>query len=171
MTIAVLRLGHRPARDKRVTTHVALAARAFGADAILVSTKDAGLERTVRNLTAKFGGGFEVRTGVPWRETIKGWPGIVVHLTMYGEALEEAIPRIPRDRDLLIVVGAEKVPRAVYDLATLNVSVGNQPHSEVAALAVFLDRWLGGKGLKRAFSGKVRVVPSRRGKVVENLNR
>ncbi|TLZ95287.1 MAG: tRNA (cytidine(56)-2'-O)-methyltransferase, partial [Methanobacteriota archaeon] len=29
--ITVLRLGHRPARDKRVTTHVALTARAFGA--------------------------------------------------------------------------------------------------------------------------------------------
>jgi len=167
MTIAVLRLGHRPARDKRVTTHVALAARAFGADAVLISTKDARLERTIRAIAAKFGGRFEIRTGVPWRETIRGWPGTVVHLTMYGEALEDALPRIPRDGDLLVVVGAEKVPRAVYDLATFNVAVGNQPHSEVAALAVFLDRFLAGAGLKRVFSGKVRIVPSKRGKIVE----
>src|SRR2546428_9325757 len=67
MKIVVLRLGHRPARDKRVTTHVALTARAFGADAVLVSTRDAGLERTLQALVARFGGTFGVRTGVPWR--------------------------------------------------------------------------------------------------------
>ena len=88
-------------------------------------------------------------------------------LTMYGEALDDALPRVPRDEDLLIVVGAEKVPRAVFDLATFNVAVGNQPHSEVAALAVFLDRFRGGRGLRKEFHGRVRIVPSRRGKVVE----
>jgi tRNA (cytidine56-2'-O)-methyltransferase len=30
--LAVFRLGHRVQRDKRLTTHVALVARAFGAD-------------------------------------------------------------------------------------------------------------------------------------------
>ncbi len=169
MTIAVLRLGHRPARDKRVTTHVALTARAFGADAVLVSTKDAGLERGLRSVTAKFGGPFEVRTGVPWREVVRTWKGAIVHLTMYGEPMEDVLPRIPTDADLLIVVGAEKVPRAVFDLATFNVSVGNQPHSEVAALAVFLDRLLQGAGLRRAFRGRLRVVPSKRGKNVETF--
>lgn len=171
MTITVLRLGHRPARDKRVTTHVALTARAFGADAVLVSTKDAGMERTLRALVSKFGGPFQVRTGVPWRETVKNWRGPVVHLTMYGDALDAALPRIPREGDLLIIVGAEKVPRAVYDLAAFNVAVGNQPHSEVAALAVFLDRFLGGAGVRRRFEGRVRVVPSERGKVVETFDR
>ena len=167
MTIAVLRLGHRPARDKRVTTHVALTARAFGADAVLVSTRDAGLERGLRSVTARFGGPFEVRTGVPWRETLRGWDGPIVHLTMYGEPLEDVLPRIPRTADLLLVVGAEKVPRAVFDLATFNVAVGNQPHSEVAALAVFLDRLLEGEGVRRAFRGRMRVVPTKRGKKVD----
>src|SRR5712664_2061363 len=167
MKIVVLRLGHRPARDKRVTTHVALTARAFGADGILVSTRDAGLERTLHALVSRFGGAFEVRTGVPWREVLRDWIGSAVHLTMYGEALDDALARIPRDEDLLIVVGAEKVPRALFDLATFNVAVGNQPHSEVAALAVFLDRFRGGRGLRKDFQGKVRIVPSRRGKVVE----
>lgn len=164
--ITVLRLGHRPGRDRRVTTHVALTARAFGADAIVVAAKDAGLERTLRGVVAKFGGPFGVRTGVPWRDFLGSWRGPVVHLTMYGEPLEDALPRIPRDQDLLVAVGAEKVPRAVFDLATFNVSVGNQPHSEVAALAVFLDRFLQGEGLKRSFQGRVKIVPSRRGKVV-----
>lgn len=35
--IAVLRLGHRKKRDARVTTHVCLAARAFGASKIILS--------------------------------------------------------------------------------------------------------------------------------------
>src|SRR2546426_4030442 len=108
MTITVLRLGHRPARDKRVTTHVALAARAFGADAILVSTKDAGLEKTIHAMAAKFGGPFEIRTGVPWRGKVQGWPGIVVHLTMYGESMEGAMAPVPPDPGLLILRGAEE---------------------------------------------------------------
>ena len=43
--IYILRLGHRPERDKRITTHVALTARAFGAKGIFVSTKDEVLEK------------------------------------------------------------------------------------------------------------------------------
>src|SRR5881296_2692047 len=166
-TISVLRLGHRPARDKRVTTHVALTARAFGGGAIFVSTKDVRLEATLRALVEKFGGPFQVRTGVRWQEVVRSWPGTIVHLTMYGEAIDDVLPRIPTGRDLLIVVGGEKVPRAMYDLATFNVAVGNQPHSEVAALAVFLDRLLEGEGVRRAFRGRMRVVPSKRGKKVE----
>src|SRR2546425_9676702 len=74
-TISVLRLGHRPARDKRVTTHVALAARAFGGGAIFVSTKDVRLEATLRALVEKVGGPFQVRTGVRWQEVVRSWRG------------------------------------------------------------------------------------------------
>ena len=38
--ITVLRIGHRPARDKRVTTHVALAARAFGGEVLAARDGD-----------------------------------------------------------------------------------------------------------------------------------
>ncbi len=164
--ITVLRLGHRPGRDPRVTTHVTLTARAFGADKVLVSTKDPVLERTVRAVVSKFGGSFEVETGVQWRRVIETWRGPVVHLTMYGEPLDAVLPKIPPGEDLLLVVGATKVPRDLYDLATFNVAVGNQPHSEVAALAVFLDRFLAGKELWRTFSGRIGIVPSKRGKTV-----
>ncbi len=168
--IMVLRLGHRPARDQRVTTHVALAARALGADGILVSTKDEGLERTVNSVVERFGGAFTIRTGVDWRKEIKAWKGQVVHLTMYGERLSEALPTLDT-RDMMIVVGAEKVPREVYDLADRNISIGNQPHSEVAALAIFLDRYLGGGMLERSFEGGLTVVPNPRGKTVIDRRR
>ena len=161
--LTVLRLGHRPARDKRVTTHVALTARALGADAILVSTRDPTLERSVRSVVRRFGGSFRIETGVPWRRALKEWRGTKVHLTMYGEPLDAVLPLLPTD-DLLVVVGAEKVPRDVFDLVDANVAIGNQPHSEVAALAIFLDRLLGGKGLSREFGGRLRIRPSPRGK-------
>ena len=163
--ITVLRLGHRPARDKRVTTHVALTARAFGAQKVLVDARDPVLEKTVRGLVRRFGGPFEVETGVPWRRVLKEFAGTKVHLTMYGLHLDDVLPRIPRE-NLLVIVGAEKVPAEVYRLSDLNVAVGSQPHSEVAALAVFLDRLLEGEGLQREFKGRLRIRPSARGKDV-----
>jgi tRNA (cytidine56-2'-O)-methyltransferase len=144
---------------------VALTARALGADGIWVSTPDEVLEKTVRSVVERFGGKFEIRTGVDWRKAMRNWKGEIVHLTMYGEKLSEAISTINSKR-LMIVVGAEKVPRDVYDLADRNVSVGNQPHSEVAALAIFLDRYSGGKALERVLKGGLTIVPNPRGKTV-----
>ena len=161
----VLRLGHRPARDKRVTTHVALAARALGARGIVVSTKDPELEKVVRSVVERFGGDFEIRTGVKWREFVRQFDGDVVHLTMYGLHIDDALERISSEK-VLVVVGAEKVPPEIYQMATYNVAVGNQPHSEVAALAVFLDRFLKGEGLRKEFKGRLRILPCERGKKV-----
>lgn len=170
--IHVLRLGHRRARDARVTTHVCLTARAFGADAVVVAEKDATLEKTVTDVVRRFGGPFEVRTGEPWKPLVRAWKkrgGVVVHLTMYGEPLDAALPRI-RGKDVLVVVGAEKVPGELYDLADANVAVGNQPHSEVAALAVTLDRLTDGTWSRRTFEGEVQIVPNPRGKTLIKRN-
>lgn len=171
--LVVLRLGHRPSRDKRVTTHVALTARALGADEVWVSTKDGMLERTINDLVTRFGGGFIVRTGVKWRDAIKSWKGSVVHLTMYGQHLQEALRELERmnEQDMLIIVGAEKVPREVYELAHLNVSIGNQPHSEIAALAVFLYAALGDAPLYRKLNSRLTVIPNPRGKTVVDEGR
>ena len=167
--ITILRLGHRPERDKRITTHVALTARAFGARRIMVSTKDPGLEESVRDVVKRFGGDFEITTGVNWRRFLQDFQGTVVHLTMYGLPVDEAAPQVP-DGDVLVVVGAEKVPPEVYQRADLNVAVGNQPHSEVAALAILLDRVFQGKMLRRDYEGaQIRVLPCERGKNVVEL--
>ena len=164
--LVVLRMGHRLVRDQRMTTHVALTARAFGADEVWVDREDAQLEARVADVVERFGGPFDIRTGVSLRGSIRRWEGTVVHLTMYGEPLDETLPRISRNRDLLVVVGSEKVPGDLFERAGFNIAVGNQPHSEVAALAVFLDRFLRGEGLKRRFLGRLEVQPSARGKVV-----
>jgi tRNA (cytidine56-2'-O)-methyltransferase len=164
--ISILRLGHRPQRDKRITTHVGLVARALGADRLLIPTKDLSIKKTIDDVTNRFGGEFEVETGLNWRNHIKTLKGTIVHLTMYGEHIDCVLDKIPEDEDLLLVIGAEKVPGEIYGLADYNVAVGNQPHSEIAALAIFLDRFKKGKGLKKEFDGKMKIIPTARGKEV-----
>ena len=167
--IWIMRIGHRPERDKRVTTHVALSSRALGAKGLFVDTYDEVLEGNIRSVVERFGGDYTIKTGVSWKEAVKDFKGKVVHLTMYGQAVTDALPKIPRDEDIMIIVGAEKVPAEVYQRADFNVSVGNQPHSEIAALAIFLDRFTEGKALYSDRHGKLTVVPNERGKtVVEN---
>jgi tRNA (cytidine56-2'-O)-methyltransferase len=164
--ITVLRIGHRIGRDKRITTHVALVARAFGTDRIIIDARDEQIEKNIRSICIRFGGNFEVESGVNAKKIIKQWDGAIVHLTMYGEKLDTSINKIDKNRDLLIIVGAEKVPPEIYEMADFNVSVGNQPHSEVAALAVFLDRYSGGKWQEKQFNGKIEILPCNNGKKV-----
>ncbi len=168
--ITVLRLGHRPARDKRVTTHVGLVARCFGASRMVITTRDDELVSRIQSVNDRFGSNFSVEYQRNWKNYIRSFDGIVVHLTMYGEKLGEVAGRIGHDGDLLVVVGSEKVPKEVYHLATYNVAVGNQPHSEVAALALFLDRYTGGAWEKEELGGKLKIMPSARGKKVETVS-
>lgn len=164
--IAVLRIGHRPDRDKRITTHVALVARAFGAKKMFVDTKDRKLEETIQSVCGRFGGDFTIETGVSAKTILTQWSGLVVHLTMYGEKLDKSLKKIRKKNDVLVVVGAEKVPAFLYEESDFNIAVGNQPHSEVAALAVFLDRLNEGKWQTKKFKGKLMIVPCSRGKNV-----
>ena len=164
--IAVLRIGHRIKRDKRITTHVALVSRAFSADKIFIDTKDKKIEENLRSTCSRFGGDFKIYTGVNKYKIIKDWKGTIVHLTMYGDELDKSIKKINKKKDLLIIVGAEKVPAKIYELADFNISIGNQPHSEVAALGLFLDKYTQGKWKNIEFNGKIQILPSNKGKKV-----
>jgi len=172
--IYVLRLSHRRERDKRVTTHVLLTARAFGARGAFYSgDEDPDMEEKIRDVVARWGGAFEVRYEPDWLAFMKRWKasgGFICHLTMYGLHIDDCMNEVPRDKPVLVVVGSEKVPRVVYEVADLNMAIGHQPHSEVAALAVFLDRFFGGEELRREFEGaKLKIMPSRKGKRVLKL--
>jgi tRNA (cytidine56-2'-O)-methyltransferase len=169
MRVVVLRLGHRPERDKRITTHVGLVARAFGAEEMLLAGRDDKLVGGLEDVAERWGGDFRVRSEVSWKREARLWKesgGRIVHLTMYGTPLSKSIEEIRRSEAVMVVVGAEKVPPEIYEMADWNVGVGNQPHSEVAALAVFLDRLWVGEELDREFKGKIEVVPSPRYKTV-----
>ena len=164
--IAILRIGHRIHRDKRITTHVALAARTFGADIIYIDKKDTNLEKNIQSICKRFGGNFQIKTGINKNKIIKNWNGIIVHLTMYGENLINGLKKVDNKKDLLIIIGAEKVPPEIYQLSDFNISVGNQPHSEVAALAIFLDRYTKGEWIKNKYNGKIQIIPKNEGKKV-----
>lgn len=164
--IVVLRIGHRINRDKRITTHVALVARAFGADKILISTKDDKIEKTIKSMCSRFGGDFQIESGVKIKKFIQDWKGVIVHLSMYGDVIEKSINNIDRNCDLLIIVGSEKVPFYIYEAADFNISIGNQPHSEVSALALFLDRYTKGSWVDKKFYGKIEIIPCNSGKKV-----
>ena len=160
--ITVLRLGHRPSRDKRVSTHLLLAARAFGArDAIYTGIKDVTLEESVSKIVKEWGGDFSVEYSESWKKTLRAWKGKIIHLTMYGLPVEDVIDEIKDDLfPKLVVVGGAKVPGELYGMADWNVAVTNQPHSEVSALALFLHELYCGKELSLNFPGaKLTVVP------------
>ena len=70
---AVLRLGHRPERDQRVTTHVGLTARALGARRFFLAGDDQGVVSSIGDVVERWGGGFEAENNVKWRRCIADW--------------------------------------------------------------------------------------------------
>lgn len=172
--ISVLRLGHRIERDKRITSHLGLTARAFGADEIILSGDwDSSPLETWESVTKRFGGNFGSsfeESPISWlRNASKSGSNTIIHLTMYGEPWRESIKSISHEKPIIIVVGGTKVSGQVYDLADHNISIGNQPHSEVAALAIFLESWFGPiDEYSRFTSPELRVIPSAVGKTVIN---
>lgn len=170
--ITVLRLGHRRKRDARVSTHCGLVARAFGANGIVYSgEEDRKLVESIKKVIKNWGRPFYVSYEKNWRKVIlRNKKATKVHLTMYGIPLEQKIREIRKKKNILLIVGGEKVPGEVYKLSDYNISVTNQPHSEVAAMAVFLHEYFAGKELKKKFSNaKIRVLPSEKGKIVKGI--
>lgn len=169
MKIEVLRIGQRLVRDDRVTTHVALVSRAFGASKILMQEVNPEIKKTISDVNRTWGGTFEVEIIDNWKKVLKSKKNSfkIVHLTMYGENINSVVDKLRQEEQVLIVVGAEKVPREVYDIADYNIAVGNQPHSEISALAVLLDRVLQGRQfLKKHENAQKEIIPTKRGKKV-----
>lgn len=170
----MLRLGHRPERDKRITTHVGLTSRLLGAEGMLLASDDPGIVKTIDDVVQRWGGNFYVKNNINFRQEIRDWKaagGKVCHLSMYGVNLPTVVNELKQCEKLMIVVGAEKVPPEIYQLSDWNVAVGSQPHSEVAAVAITMDRIAEGEPLDIVFPGaELTIVPSEKGKkVIENL--
>ncbi len=167
LKVRILRLGHRYSRDRRISTHVGLVARAFGADELLMDVGDKQLEKTLSSIVREWGGEFRIKFIKNWKSYVRNFDGDKIHLTMYGINVNDCITSIRASaKDKLIIIGGQKVPSGLYGMVDYNVSLGGQPHSEVAALAVFLDRLFEGKELGREFNGRKRIIPQERGKMV-----
>jgi len=176
MVIEVLRIGQRVVRDDRVTTHIALVSRAFGASKIFMNEINPEIKDTLGKINKTWGGDFEIEFIKKWKDIVKqkkNQSTKIVHLTMYGENINNVDSSIRNEENVLIVVGAEKVPREIYEVADYNVAIGNQPHSEISALAVLLDRIQNGKQFQTSFKNAKRtIIPTKQGKkVIENKTR
>lgn len=168
--IKVLRLGHRVGRDDRISTHVGLTARQWGADEVIFSgDKDGNMLKSQVDIIERWGGDISINYTKEWKNEITSFEGLVVHLTMYGEKINTKMSEI-RDnyessKNIMIIVGSEKVSKWVYNNVDYNISVGTQPHSEIAALAVFMDRLME-KNIKENFcDSKIEVEPSKNQKL------
>jgi len=167
----VVRIGQRLVRDDRVTTHVALVSRGFGAEKIFMTEINPEIKDTIEKINKTWGGNFKIEFIEKWKTIVKkkkdeGYK--IVHLSMYGECIDDAQDNIRNEEKIIIVVGAEKVPREIYELADYNVAVGSQPHSEISALAILLDRIQKGKQFEKEFLGaKRKIIPTKKGKNVE----
>ena len=184
MDIVVIRMGHRVPRDERMTTHIALVSRIFGVKEVIYSgMKDDGFERSIERICKQWGGNVDIKYVKNIKRFIEFLANeqgnVIVHLTMYGERIEniiEEIKEVAWEKRIFIIIGSEKVPSWVYNISTYNVGVTNQPHSEIAALTLFLDRLINGKELNVEFEreitkgAKVRVIPKKRGKKIERIN-
>lgn len=159
-------------RDSRTSTHLLLVARAFGADEVLYTGRvDKALEERVKKVVDDWGGSFKMKFCNDWKSAVKGWRGKggeIIHLTMYGLPIQKVIEKIRlSQKPKLVVVGGAKVPSEMYELANWNVSITSQPHSEVAALSVFLHEFFKGKELIKHFDGaKMKIVPQKQGKKI-----
>jgi len=177
--VTILRIGHRIFRDKRITTHLALVSRAFGASGIVIAgEKDEKIIKSVKKVVTEWGGDFTINF-VPfeeWKPFLEEWTEKqykIIHLTMYGENL----PVFQQNKEftdlssspellkrLLVVVGGKKVPSKVFQYANWNIAVSNQPHSEVGALAIFLSHLIP-NSLEKSFPNPSRqILPSIEGK-------
>ena len=172
--IILFRYGHRLERDKRVTTHCGLVSRAFGANEMFYSgQEDNTIEDNINSITERFGGTFKVSYEKNYMKKLEELKKThkIIHLTMYGLNFKEFEKTAKKLDKVVIVIGSQKVPKEIYDIADYNISVANQPHSEIAALAITLDRlnpqYLDKDFDKKNFKGKIKITPSNEGKIVK----
>src|SRR5919108_3750051 len=114
MEVSVLRIGHRLVRDDRVTTHAALVSRAFGANSIYMTEVDESIKETIRKVGSIWGGesNFSIKIIQDWKKVVQCWKkdsGKVIHLTMYGINIDDAINEICKEKKVLVIIGAQKV--------------------------------------------------------------
>ena len=174
MKIKLLRLGHRIHRDHRTTTHCALVARAFGSSEMYYcGNEDDSLQSSIKKVNESWGGDFSVTFIKSWKSFInkcKKENNFIILCTMYGKNipdLESELRSILDNHDIMIIIGSEKIPPELINLSDINVAISNQPHSEVAALAILLVRLFQGKQLNLKFTdSKLNIIPQEKGKSI-----
>ena len=135
MNVNVLRLDHRLKRDTRITTHVCLTARAFGASKIyLAGERDNKLMENVRDTASRFGGNFEIEYAEGYMRVINKM--LVVCKCNYGISVS-----------LIMLLYLRAL---LYDIA----AVAYLPEEVLARVGTELDLVGSARGHKEDFSTK-----------------
>jgi tRNA (cytidine56-2'-O)-methyltransferase len=172
--IKILKLDHRPKRDKRITTHCALVSRAFGAKYYYYTgIKDNNLEKSINKINEEWGNTLTIEyTNKPLEIINKHKKNnyFIIHLTMYGEKIIDKIKYIKKKNNILIIIGGPKVKSIYYQLADYNISITNQPQSEVGALTLILYFLNPNYLIYDKFdNAKKKIIPSKNKKNIINL--
>ncbi len=144
---------------------------------IIAGEQDLNLKNSIEKVSESWGGYFQLEM-VPydeWKLIIEKWKHKgkkIIHLTMYGENLSVIEKSKPfnelrrQPNNVAIVLGGEKIPGKVFRYSDWNIAITNQPHSEVGALAIFLDHFFD-NALKTTFKkSKKQIIPSLEGKKI-----
>ncbi len=156
--------------------HIFLAARAFGAEkAVYSGQRDPAMETQLKAIVTKWGGDFTVEYTSDAYTDLKTWKQAgkdLIHLTMYGLPVQEAIEKIWQSpRDKVIIIGGAKVKRSIYEIANWNVAITSQPHSEISALSVFLHILFQGAELEKTYEkAQFHIIPQAYGKKIVRLS-
>ena len=105
MVIEVVRIGQRVVRDDRVTTHVALVARAFGAKKIFMNEINPEIKETLGKINDTWGGNFSIEFMDRWKQIVKMKKEDnykIIHLTMYGEDINDIQSKLRQEGHLNI---------------------------------------------------------------------
>jgi tRNA (cytidine56-2'-O)-methyltransferase len=139
---------------------------------IISGDEDDELVDRLSTISKKWGGKFRTRYEKDWKKALRAFDGKKVHLTMYGEDFRKTAGELrnKQTKKVMLVVGAGKVPPEIYSLCDVNSAVGNQPHSEVAALGLFLYE-LSGRNPVEFSDAKIQITPSARKKTVVDTSR
>lgn len=170
MVIEVLRLGHRKERDKRLTTHIMLSCRVLNISRVYYAgEKDEKLEKSIQKVEEKWGKCLYVeyiKNPLKLIRDAKNRNYKIIHLTMYGIPYKQKIHEIKEHDKILIIVGSEKVPNEIYEIANYNIAIGNQPHSELTALTI-LTYEINDHELKECSNhAALKIIPQEKGKKV-----
>ncbi len=161
--IVVLAIG-KPKYESMVD--ICLTARALGASSVVLTSSshemNSKLKRFCSFITNKWGGSFSAQFTSNWKNYMHSKTNYkTVYLTRYGIPIQKQQYSIRSYKNILLIISTDKEMPELNKLSDFNISITAQPHSSIAAMAIFLNTYYAGRELSLNFSkAQYKVVPS-----------
>ncbi|MEM3841088.1 MAG: hypothetical protein QXN59_00100 [Candidatus Micrarchaeaceae archaeon] len=145
---------------------ICLTARALGASSAVFTISNpqliSRLKRSCSVVAKKWGGNFSVQFTSNWKGYLESRRNYkTVHLTRYGIPVQKRLYTLRSYKNIIIAISTTKELKSMCTVADFNISITSQPHSSIAAMAIFLNQYFAGRELSLNFSNaKFKVLPS-----------